>query len=152
MKLEIKRLNDLAVLPKKAHASDAGLDLTATSKTIDEHGNIVYGTGLAILIPEGHVGLIFPRSSNAKCDLILTNSVGVIDCGYTGEVTLKFKPCLHAEDNQEIVGCDFFEKSYSVGDRVGQLIVIPIPDVDVEEIFELPDSERGNGGYGSSGR
>lgn len=79
MEVKIKKLNKNAVIPFYAKPGDAGMDLTATSKTFDDYGNVEYGTGLAIEIPKGHVGLIFPRSSICKQDLALTNAVGVID-------------------------------------------------------------------------
>ena len=91
MEVKIKKTHKDAVIPRYAKAGDAGLDLTATSISYDEYGNICYGTGLAFEIPEGYVGLIFPRSSNCKKDIILTNCVGVIDSGYRGEVSFKFK-------------------------------------------------------------
>lgn len=141
MKIKVKRLNELAMLPTKAHATDAGFDLYATSKIYDNDGNVVYGCGLAFEIPEGYMGLIFPRSSNAKKSLILSNSVGVIDAGYRGEVTAKFK-CLST----------FHDAEYQIGERFAQLIVIPIPAVEFEEAEELSESERGVGGYGSSGK
>ena len=89
MKVNIKKLNENAVIPSYAKAGDAGMDLVAISKEYDDHGNVVYGTGLAFEIPEGYVGLLFPRSSNAKMDLLSTNAVGVIDSGYRGEVMMK---------------------------------------------------------------
>lgn len=79
MEVKIKKLNENAVIPTYAKDGDAGMDLTATSKSFDEYGNVVYGTGLAFEIPKGYVGLLFPRSSNAKTELFLTNSVGVLD-------------------------------------------------------------------------
>ena len=79
LKVKIKKLNENAVIPSYAKDGDAGMDLVATSEYYDDDGNIVYGTGLSFEIPKGFVGLLFPRSSNAKKDLILTNSVGVID-------------------------------------------------------------------------
>jgi dUTP pyrophosphatase len=79
MIIKIKKLHPDAVIPKYAHATDAGLDLVAISKKVDDNGNIEYDTGLAIEIPDGHVGLIFPRSSISKIDLSLSNAVGVID-------------------------------------------------------------------------
>ena len=147
MKVKIKKLVKEAQIPAYAKPGDAGMDLTAVSRVLDEDGCLVYGTGLAFEIPEGYVGLIFPRSSNAKKDLTLTNSVGVVDSGYRGEVMLKFKPL------------DFFSgrdaklplKDYEVGERVGQLIVLPHPKVEFEEVFDLSVSERGEGGYGSTG-
>ena len=79
MKVKIKKLNENAVIPSYSKQGDAGMDLVATSKIFDKYGNIEYWTGLAMEIPEGHVGLIFPRSSISKKDLALTNAVGVID-------------------------------------------------------------------------
>ena len=79
MKVRIKKLHKNAVIPFYSKKGDAGLDLTAISKEYDEYGNVVYGCGLAFEIPDGQVGLLFPRSSNAKKDLLNTNSVGVID-------------------------------------------------------------------------
>ena len=79
MKVKIKNLNENAVIPSYSKQGDAGMDLVATSKIFDKYGNVEYGTGLAMEIPEGHVGLIFPRSSISKKDLALTNAVGVID-------------------------------------------------------------------------
>ena len=140
MKIKVKRLNELAMLPTKAHATDAGFDLYATSKTYDKDGNVVYGCGLAFEIPEGYMGLVFPRSSNARTQLLLSNSVGVIDSGYRGEVTAKFK-CLST----------FHDTEYKIGERFAQIIFLPIPNVELEVVDELSDSERGTGGYGSSG-
>ena len=91
MKVKIKRLSDKAVIPTYAKDGDAGMDLVATSKSYDENGNVVFGTSLAFEIPKGYVGLLFPRSRNAKMDLLLSNSVGVIDSGYRGEVMMKYK-------------------------------------------------------------
>ena len=79
LKVKIKKLNENAVIPTYAKYGDAGMDLVATSKYYDDNGNIVYGTGLAFEIPKGYVGLLFPRSSNSKQQLLLSNSVGVID-------------------------------------------------------------------------
>ena len=154
MKVKIKKLNDDAVIPSYSKPGDAGMDLTATSKVYDEHGNISYGTGLAFEIPDGYVGLLFPRSSNCKQDLILSNSVGVLDSGYRGEVFFKFKPSLIVADgNIEIPsqnGYDFRE--YNIGDRIGQIIIMPYPAIEFEEVDELSQTERGIGGYGSTGK
>lgn len=79
LKVKIKKLNENAVIPAYSQYGDAGMDLTATSKSHDDNGNTCYGTGLSFEIPDGYVGLLFPRSSNAKKDLLLSNSVGVID-------------------------------------------------------------------------
>ena len=92
MQVKVKKLSENAVVPMYGKPGDAGQDLVCVSRHFDADGNAVYGTGLAFEIPEGYVGLIFPRSSNAKKDLMLTNSVGVVDSGYRGEVMFKFKP------------------------------------------------------------
>lgn len=140
MKVKIKRLRDDAKLPQYAHDTDAGLDLTAVYREVDDFGNIVYGTGLAFEIPVGYVGLLFPRSSNAKKDLRLTNAVGVLDSGFRGEVTFKYRPTKERGS-----------KCYHIGDRIGQLIIIPYPKIEFEEVDKLSESDRGEGGYGSTG-
>lgn len=141
MKVKIKRLSDKAVVPQYAKEGDAGMDLVATSKSYDENGNVVYGTDLAFEIPKGFVGLLFPRSSNANKDLLNTNSVGVIDSGYRGEVMMKFK---HTHRN--------LPQEYNTGDRIGQLIVLPYPQIEFEEVEELSKTDRGTGSYGSTGK
>lgn len=79
MKVKVKRLTETAIIPTRAHADDAGIDLYADSRVFDKNGTVTYGTGIAMEIPEGHVGLLFPRSSVCKKDLQLSNSVGVVD-------------------------------------------------------------------------
>ena len=142
MQVRVKKLHDDAVIPAYGKPGDAGLDLTATSIAKDSFGNVVYGTGLAIEIPIGYVGLIFPRSSNSKTDLYLTNHVGVVDSGYRGEIMFKFRA------NPSLINAVI----YQVGDRVGQLIIIPYPQIELTESTELSDSERGDGGFGSTGK
>jgi len=142
MEVKIKKLHLDAVIPAYSKPGDAGLDLTATSIHDDSYDNIVYGTGLAIEIPEGYVGLLYPRSSNSKTDLYLTNHVGVIDSGYRGEIMFKFRPINGIVDAY----------IYAVGDRIGQLIIMPYPSIKFVETDELSDSDRGNGGYGSTGK
>lgn len=143
MEVKIKKLHKDAVIPKYAKPGDAGMDLTAVSMKIDEYGNICYGTGLAFEIPEGYVGLVFPRSSNCKKGVILTNCVGVIDSGYRGEVSFKFK---------EIALGNFSKVHYKVGDRVGQIIIMPYPHIEFVEVDELSETDRGTNGYGSTGK
>ena len=140
MEVKIKRLHKDSVIPCYAKDGDAGLDLTATRVWSDDDGNVCYGTGLAFEIPRGYVGLLFPRSSNAKKDLILSNSVGVLDSNYRGEVMLKFKP-------QKQGG-----KMYEVGERIGQIIIMPYPQIEFIEVEELSETNRGDGGFGSTGR
>ena len=137
MKVRIKRLHPDAVIPKYAKAGDAGMDLTAVEAK-REWKIVTYKTGLAVEIPEGHVGLLFPRSSVYKTSMTLSNCVGVIDSGYRGEIMLKFRS---TESN----------KAYKVGDRVGQLIIMPYPQIEFEEVNDLSSSDRGSGGYGSTG-
>ena len=140
MKVKIKKIRESAFLPTKAHATDAGFDLYADSMSYDDCNNVVYGAGIAVEIPQGYVGLVFPRSSIARTGLILSNAVGVIDSGYRGEVMAKFRRAqVPAEE-------------YKLGERIAQLIILPYPEVEFEEVSELSDSERGNGGYGSSGK
>ena len=152
MKVNVKKLNSNAVLPTYAKHGDAGMDLTATSKSYDEHGNVVYGTGLAFEIPTGYVGLLFPRSSNTKKDLILGNSVGVIDSGYRGEVVFKFKAIdtQYLQDGKLTFLKRDFMKEYNVGDRIGQIIIMPYPQIEFNLVDELSTTDRGVGGFGST--
>lgn len=171
MKVKIKKLHPDAVIPAYAKPGDAGMDLTAVSIKIDEYGNICYGTGLAFEIPEGYVGLVFPRSSNCKKGVILTNCVGVIDSGYRGEVSFKFRPLdlkatelldyetkrrwyseLEANDNLYGLSYPGNNSTFKVGDRIGQIIIMPYPQIEFEEVEELSETERGAKGYGSTGK
>lgn len=193
MKVRFKKLSPKAVIPARKHQTDAGFDLTATSCVFDEDGNATYGFGLAVEIPKGYVGLIFPRSSICEKDLSLSNAVGVIDSGYRGEIKAKFKPTLTFVDNntapadlypddikpddykglnqtdlstQEVTfngrnadypdlneGCfPFPPRVYKVGDRIAQIIIMPYPDIEFEEADELSETDRGDGGFGSSNR
>ena len=155
MKVKVKKLHPDAVIPSYAKPGDAGMDLVAVSRYLDEFGNLVYGTGLAFEIPEGYVGLVFPRSSVSKQELQLTNSVGVIDSGYRGEVTVKFKPSnvrFEVDDEWFSVFHPGLCNMYGEGDRVAQMIILPYPQIEFEEVEELSETERGAGGYGSTGR
>lgn len=149
MEVKIKKLNKDAVIPAYAHDTDAGLDLVATSyeykENIDCH---VYGTGIALEIPEGHVGLIFPRSSNRKTDAYMCNHVGVIDSGYRGEIMISFKL---RDMNFDKGIIPQLMKPYEIGNKIAQLIIIPYPKVHFIEVDELNDSDRGDNGHGSSG-
>lgn len=137
LNIKIKKVTSTAQLPTKAHATDAGYDLYASSCHYED-GMLHYGTGVAVEIPAGYVGLVFPRSSIANTHLTLSNSVGVIDSGYRGEIKAKFR--------KEGL------KGYKVGERIAQLIIMPYPEVTFEEVDELSESDRGTGGYGSSGK
>ena len=147
LKLKIKKLHENATIPSYAKDGDACFDLTCVS--VDEREKFIqYNTGLAFEIPDGHVGLIFPRSSVTKKSLMLKNSVGVIDSGYRGEVSFRFH--ITARDLDKDVSDD--EGLYGEGERVGQMMILPIPTVEFEEVDDLSDTDRGDGGYGSTGQ
>ena len=133
MRVKLQRLVDWAKIPCHATAGSAGLDLTATSKE-DQLYYTEYGTGLAIEIPEGYVGLIYPRSSISKHPCFsLANSVGVIDSDYRGELK-----------------CRFRGSYYRVGDRIAQLVIMPYERTQFEVVDTLTDTTRGDGGFGST--
>lgn len=144
MQIKVKRLSSTAVMPTKAHTNDAGLDLTCSDITteINECGQLilVYHTGIAIEIPEGYFALLVPRSSIFKKSITLTNCSGVIDSGYRGEILAKFRTTT-----------DVVPSVYKVGERFAQLLILPVPDVQMIESDTLSDSDRGEGGYGSTG-
>ena len=94
LEVKIKKLHKDAVIPKYETVGSVGMDLTATSKEYDEYGNIVFGTGISIQLPDGYYADLRPRSSISKYDLVLANSVGTIDSDYRGELILKFKPTI----------------------------------------------------------
>jgi dUTP pyrophosphatase len=141
MQLKIKLLHPDSVKPKYAKKGDAGMDLVATNIKENTTFQITYGLGIAMEIPEGFVGLVFPRSSIRNTELMLSNSVGVIDSGYRGELQATFN---------KLNGLDSI--AYNVGDRVCQIVIVPTPVVQVKIVDELSDSERGEGGFGSSGK
>lgn len=143
MTVKFKKLNPKAVTPCYSKQGDAGLDLTAISRDIVSKGDyeyVQYGTGLAIEIPEGYVGLLFPRSSVSTTGLHLANSVGVVDSNYRGEVCLRFKR----------IGWN--ATLYNIGERVGQIMIVPYPQIELEQVEELSSTNRGDGGFGSSGK
>lgn len=142
LSVKFKKIRPDAVTPSYAKDGDGGLDITATSLEIKANSNqYVYGTGLAFEIPEGYVGLLFPRSSICKTRLSLSNAVGVLDSGYRGEVKFVFN-----------VNVDSDKDCYNCRDKIGQLIIMPYPKVTLEEVEELSDTERGTGGFGSTGK
>lgn len=141
MQVKFKKLHTDAIVPSYAKPGDAGMDMTAISIMDDEGFQVTYGTGIAVEIPEGYVGLIFPRSSIRKYQIELSNSVGVIDSGYRGEIQFTFNKTAGVPS-----------KKYAVGDRIGQLIIIPYPTIIPIESDSLSDTERGEGGFGSTGK
>jgi dUTP pyrophosphatase len=142
MKVKVKKLHADAVAPKFGKPGDAGADLTATSIDTSRGGQVVYGTGIAVEIPEGMVGLVFPRSSVRNFPLIMSNSVGVIDSGYRGEVMVTFN----------LTTKEWFADLYKVGDRIAQLIIMPVPLIEYMIVNELSETERGTSGHGSTGK
>jgi len=140
MIVRFKKLSERAVKPQYAKPGDAGMDMVATSLVKNEVF-YEYGTDIAVEIPEGYVGLVFPRSSISKTKQILANHVGVVDSGYRGEIKFRFKKL--DWDSGEV---------YNVGDKVGQLIIIPYPTIELEEVSELSETHRGDGAFGSSGK
>lgn len=145
MEIKFKKLDPRAVAPVRAHDTDAGFDLTATRITteLNECGQLilVYHTDLAFEIPEGYFGMLVSRSSIFKKSLMLTNCIGVIDAGYRGEVVGKFR------NTTDVVPAVFNE-----GERFAQLLILPVPDVQMVESENLTESERGENGYGSTGK
>lgn len=143
IQVKFKRLHPDAVVPTRATEGSAGWDLTAISWNDCGVGNvgcyIRYYTGIAVEIPTGYVGLLFPRSSCYKHSLLLANSVGVIDSDYRGEICLIYR-------------CSSAVIDYMVGRRIGQLVIVPCPAVEMVEVKELSQTERGAGGFGSTGR
>jgi len=138
MLIKIKKLNENCILPYKATASAAGYDLFSVKYSFEEN-TITYHTGIAVEIPEGYAGFLFPRSSVYKTGMHLANSVGVIDSDYRGELMLKY----YVND---------WETIYEKGERCGQLVILPIPQYEFQLVDELSDTDRGDGGFGSTGK
>ena len=148
MKLKIKKLHPDAVIPHFATEGAAGLDLTAVRVYGSACANdapvkgqpfIRCETSLSFEIPKGYVGLLFPRSSVVKTGLSMGNCVGVIDSDYRGEVSAVFYSPLNSDP-------------YRPGDRCCQLVIVKLPEIEIEEVDELSETARGEGGYGSTGR
>ena len=154
MEVKIKKLKPNAVIPTYAKDGDAGMDLVATSIISDTPEQITYGMGIALEIPEGFVGLIFPRSSVRKTGLDLSNAVGVCDSGYRGELQATFNKVFGGDrfydetKNTEDTSNNF----YKIGDRIAQIMIIPYPPIEFVEADELSNTERGEGGFGSTGK
>lgn len=163
MQVKFKKLNKKAVIPTKAHTASAGFDMVAVTKTVTDKF-VEYDTQIATAIPEGHVGLLFANSRVSKYDLDLANAVGVVDADYRGTIRFRYKHtiqpqtgiCAHKTKyfdlvkDVEPVPIPFHPKEFNVGDVIGQLIIIPIPDVEFVEVDELDETDRGEGGFGST--
>ncbi len=145
------KLDPDATKPSYANQGDAGLDLTCvTFQEFDEY--IEYYTGVYVEIPSGFVGKIFPRSSVSKKDLMLANCVGVIDSGYRGELKCRFNllPTKRKTGFMSALGEKIEPKIYKKGDKIAQLIIEQIPEVNIVQVEELSPSLRGTGGFGST--
>jgi dUTP pyrophosphatase len=157
VQLKIKKLDPKAVIPVRAKPGDAGMDITVISGPTfvsdNEEGYhyVEYGTGLAMEIPEGYGIFGFPRSSASKTALSQANAVAVIDSGYRGEVKLRFKidalmmMAIERGDAKKLA-------QYKPGDKACQIVVLELPKVEVLEVEELSSTERGEGGFGSTGK
>jgi len=143
MKIKFKKLHPKAKSPQRAHEHDAGFDLYAHNMdwSVTQSSGLYteYGTGISFEIPKGYAGFLLPRSSISKTQHMLKNSVGLIDSGYRGEVKFRFSP-------------DSTRNSYIVGDKIGQIVFLKIPQINLEESDSLSKSTRGSDGFGSTGR
>ncbi len=143
MELAFRRLHPATQLPRAHHEGDAGLDLRSIADVVVGPGErAMVPTGLAVAIPAGHAGFVLPRSGLAsRLGLTLANAPGLIDAGYRGEIICA------------VVNLDRTEAvAISAGDRVAQLLVVALPVVVPGWADELPESDRGDGGFGSTGR
>ncbi len=141
IELAVARLRDDARLPERAYAGDAGLDLAACERVDLAPGErAVVPTGIAVAIPEGFAGFVQPRSGlAARHGIAVVNSPGLIDSGYRGEIRVVL---LNTDPERAFVA--------EAGDRIAQLVVVPVPELDLVEVDELPPTERGVRGFGSS--
>ena len=165
MKVNFKKLIPGAQAPKFGKPGDAGADLVAISMEDIDGEQVVYGTGIAVEIPEGMVGLIFPRSSIRNYELSMANSVGVIDSGYRGEIMVTFNYKTDSDTYAKVLqmadeesfeafhgGKEYAYNKYKLGDRIAQLVIVPVPLIQYKEVDELSETERGEGGHGSTGK
>jgi dUTP pyrophosphatase len=141
IELPIQRLREEAVVPARAYAGDAGLDLAACERAeLGPGERLVVGTGLAVAIPNGYAGFVQPRSGlAARHGISVVNAPGLIDSGYRGEVRVVL---LNTDRAEAFV--------IEPGMRIAQLVVLPVPAIELVEVDELPESERGVRGFGSS--
>ena len=142
VRVPIKRLISDAQIPQTAYQGDAGVDLrSAEHIVLKPHERAMVPTGLAIALPSGYAGFVLPRSGlAAKHGISIVNAPGLIDSNYRGEL----KVILVNTDPNEAF-------TIEVGDRIAQLIVMPVPMIEFEQVESLPESERGESGFGSSG-
>jgi dUTP pyrophosphatase len=141
IELPIRRLRDDAVVPERAYAGDAGLDLAACDRTeLGPGERATIGTGLAVAIPEGYAGFVQPRSGLAsRHGITIVNAPGLVDSGYRGELRVVL---LNTDAREPFV--------VEPGMRIAQLVILPVPEIEPAPVDELPESERGVRGFGSS--
>ncbi len=141
IELQIVRLHPDAVVPARAYAGDAGLDLAACERIeLDPGRRALVGTGLAVAIPEGFAGFVQPRSGlAANHGITIVNTPGLVDSGYRGELRVVL---LNTDKDETFV--------VEAGMHIAQLVIVPLPEIELVEVEELPDSERGVRGFGSS--
>ena len=140
LQIRFKKCHPAAVMPKRATDGAAGFDLTAVTCRYGDNGKVFYDTGIAVEIPDGYVGLVFQRSSVYKTGLMLSCCVGVIDSDFRSSISMIF--------NVGYGGCS----PYKAGDRIGQIVFVPVPAFELVESDELSETARGMGGYGSTGK
>jgi dUTP pyrophosphatase len=152
MEIKFKKLTPEAKTPYRKIDIDAGFDIYATS-IVETPEYIQYNTGIAVEIPEGYVGLVFPRSSVTKYDLMLKNSVGVIDASYRGEIMCRFYGTKTINYNVGNKSATIYgDNKFNDGDRVAQIVFMELPKITLIEVNELSDTERGSGGFGHTGK
>lgn len=149
MKLKVKHLDKDMPMPQYAQKGDAGFDLRSTeSVTVMPGRTELVGTGLAFEIPDGYFGLVAPRSGlGSRYGLTLANTPSVIDSGYRGEVKLALHK-LAPMDSDDALGVGYHVER---GERVAQMLILPVAECEFEEVEELSETDRGSGGFGSSG-
>jgi dUTP pyrophosphatase len=159
MKVNFKKLHKDAVIPTYAKPGDAGMDMTAVAVAYTADSEdftekyIEYDTGIAVEIPEGYFGLCVPRSSVTKKDFILKNSCGIIDSGFRDSIKFRFWITKHSHKTTPNGSADTYIDfdMYKKNERIGQLLILPYPKIEMIEVEELSNTERGTGGFGHSG-
>lgn len=154
MQIKIKKLNENAVIPTYSKQGDAGMDMVAVSKT-EQKDFVEYDTGISVEIPEGYVGLTFPRSSLSKYSLVQANHVGVIDSNYRGSIRYRYKRVFHEQTTafgNLTPNWGHIANDFEIGDKIGQLIIIPYPKIEFVEVDDLSETDRGDDGFGSTGK
>jgi len=152
MILNVKKTNNV-LTPKYAIGGDAGLDLTAAQVLKSDYKSVIYDTEIAFEIRDGYVGFVFPRSSVRKYDLIMANSVGVIDSNFRGNIQVSFKRTFNGSVKYLLnkIGFRFNLNEYEIGDRICQIIILPYPQIELVVKDELSETNRGESGHGSTG-